>query len=353
MSDIMTRGGVAAGAGAISLFNTHLSSEVLDAVKKAHNAEHKVEKGQVPPSTLNAIAEQKKPMLPTTKMKFSKDELMAMIQKLMVASLEQQSSTQTIASKATSQRLQSLAKQNIKKLSQVQEKTKQSNVGSIVAQVFAWIAAAITVVAAVILAVVSFGSGSMLIGVALLAAAAITVTVTVLTQTGVMDKLATALAKPIAEMLEGMGVDKNSAKLASKIAAQIIIAVAIIAVDIALAVMSGGAGAEEVVSSAIQKIMKVATVAAKITQVVGAVAQAGEATAEVATATFKYQSQILQADVFENKAFLKRMQVILEQEQDTLRQLVESMSSTYGRMDGMMKDTHRANAQMLSQWASA
>ena len=350
MSDIGTAAG---GLGKISLFNTQLSGEVLDAVQKAHDAEHKVEKGRVPTATLNAIASQKKPALPKTSMKFSKDELMAMIQKLMVANLNQQSKTQTIATKATRQRLQDLAKQNIKKLSQVQEKTKQSNTGSIVAQVFAWIAAIVTVVASVILAVVSFGSGSMLIGAALLAAAAITVTVTVLTQTGVMDKLADALANPIADMLENMGVSKSAAKIASKIAAQIIIAVAIMAVDIALAVMSGGAGVEEVASEAIKKIMKVATIAAKVTQVVGAAAQAGEAGAAVASATFSYQSQILQADVQENKAFLKRMQVMLEEEQDTLRQLIEGMSSTYVRMDSMVKDTHKANAQMLSQWASA
>ncbi len=350
MSDIGTTSG---GAGKFSLFNIPLSGEVLDAVKKAHDAEHKVEKGRVPTSMLNAIAEQKKPALPKTTMRFSKDELMAMIQKLMIANLEQQSKTQTIATKATRQRLLELATQNIKKLSQIQEKTKQSNVGSIVAQVFAWIAAAVTVVASVILAVVSFGAGSMLVGAALLAAAAITIAVTVLTQTGVMDKLANALAKPIAEMLESMGVDKSAAKIASKIAAQIIIAVAIMAVDIALAVMSGGAGAEEVASEAIRKIMKVATIAAKITQFVGAAAQAGEAGAGVASATFKYQSQIMQASIHENKAFIKRMQVMLEQEQDTLRQLVEGMSSIYGRMDSMLKDTHRANAQMLSQWASA
>ncbi len=349
MSDI----GTAGGTGKISLFNAQLSGEVLDAVQKAHNAEHKVEKGRVPTATLNAIASQKKPALPKTPLKFSKDELMAMIQKLMIANLNQQSKTQTIATKATRQRLQDLAKQNIKKLSQVQEKTKQSNTGSIVAQVFAWIAAIVTVVASVILAVVSFGSGSMLVGAALLAAAAITVTVTVLTQTGVMDKLADALAKPIADMLENMGVSKSAAKIASKIAAQIIIAVAIMAVDIALAVMSGGAGVEEVASEAIKKIMKVATIAAKVTQVVGAAAQAGEAGASVASATFSYQSQILQANVQDNKAFIKRMQVMLEEEQDTLRQLVEGMSSTYVRMDSMVKDTHKANAQMLSQWASA
>ncbi len=350
MSDIGTAGGALRG---ISLFNTHLSGEVLDAVKKAHDTEHKVEKGRVPVSTLNAIADQKKPALPKTTLRFSREELLALIQKLMVANQQLQSKTQTIAMKTTNLRLQELAKQNIKKLSEVQGKTKQSNVGSIVAQVFAWIAAVVTVAASIILAAVSFGSGSMIIGAALLAAAAITVAVTVLTQTGVMDNLANDIAKPISDMLESMGVDPNTAKIASKIAAQIIIAVVIMAVDIALAIMSGGAGAEEVVSEAAKKIMKVATVAAKITQAVGAIAQAGEAAAGVASATFQYQGQIAQAQVLENKVFLKRMQVMLEQEQDTLRQIVESMSSTYVRMDNLVKDTHRANAQMLAQWSSA
>ena len=336
------------------LFRGKLSEEVLAAVKKAHASEHKVEKGQIPQTTLNAIAtQQKRPAMPGPTLKLSKGELMAMIQKLMIANLEQQSKTESLTSKITRTQLQSLAKTNIAKLQEVKAKTEQSNVGSIVAQVFAWIAAAITVVASVALAVISFGTGSALIGCALVAAAVITVSVMVLTQTGVMEKLTDAIAKPLEELFETMGMDPKIAKMASKITAQILIAVVILAVDIGIAIVSGGAGAEELVSATIQKIVKLATMTAKIAQGVSAAVQVGGVAASVASSSFKYEATIGEASLTDNKAFLAKLRMILEQEQDTLRELISKISSTYVRMDSLVKETHKANTAMLTQWASA
>lgn len=336
-----------------AIFGGKLSEEVQDAVNKAHAAEHQVERGKIPTSVLNAIASQKRPSLPGPILKLSKGELMAMIQKLMIANMEQQLNTQTTATKVTRQQLQSLAAKNLAELSKVANKTKQSNVGSIVAQVFAWIAAAVTVIASIALAAISFGAGSALIGCALVAAAAITVAVMVLTQTGVMDKLTNAIAKPIAEFCETMGMDPKVAKMVGQIAAQIVIAVVILAVDIGIAVISGGASSEKVVAETVQKIIKIATVVAKIAQGAAAVVQVGGAGASVASASYKYEATIAEANITDNKAFLSKMRLILEQEQDTLRELVESISTTYVRMDSMIKETHKANTQMLSQWASA
>ena len=334
-------------------FGGKISEEFLDAVKKGHASEHQVEKGNIPTTTLNAISLQRRPAFPGPRLKLSKDELMAMIQKLMIANLEQQSKTQTLSTKITRAQLQSLSKSNIAKFKEVADKTKQSNTGSIVAQVFGWIAAAITVVASIALAAISFGAGSALVGCALVAAAIITVSVMVLTQTGAMEKLTNALAQPIASMFESMGMDSKVAKLVSKIVSQIIVAVVILAIDIGIAIISGGAGAEKAISSLMQKIVKIATITAKIAQGAAAVAQAGGASAEVASASFKYEADIGEAALTSDKAFLAKLRLILQQEQDTLRELIEKISSSYVRMDSMIKDMHRANTQMLSQWASA
>ena len=351
MSDF---GSIGMANQAAALFGGKVNEEFVDAVKKAHASEHQVEKGKIPTTTLNAIAsQQKRTGFPGPTLKLSKDELMAMIQKLMIANLEQQSKTQSLTSKITRSQLQSLATKNIARLKDVSDKTKQSNVGSIVAQVFGWIAAAITVVASIALAAISFGAGSALVGCALVAAAIITVSVMVLTQTGAMEKLTNALAQPIEDMFKSMGMDAKAAKLASRIVSQILVAVVILAIDIGIAIISGGAGAEKAISSLMEKIVKIATMTAKIAQGAAAVAQAGGASAEVASASFKYEAGIGEADITDNKAFLAKLRLILQQEQDTLRELIEKISGTYVRMDSMIKEMHKANTQMLSQWASA
>ena len=165
-----------------------------------------------------------------------------------------------------------------------------ANVGLIVASVFSWIATALAVVAATVVAVVSFGTASFLVGTVAVIGAAMSVTLSVLAATGAMEKILEPLANGISDMLIGFGVDPKIAKVAGKIAAQVIISAVVIAIQIAMTVMTLGAGSGGLAASIGNRIAGIASKIAASS--IKAAAKFASYSAKIATAVVKGASKV-------------------------------------------------------------
>ena len=139
--------------------------------------------------------------------------------------------------------------ENMERKAESRISKSSANVGLIIASVFSWIATALAVVAAVVVAVISFGAASALVGTVAVIGAAMSLTLSVLAATGAMEKILEPLANGIQYMLIEFGMDPKIAKIAGKIAAQVILSAVVIGIQIGMTIMTLGAGSGSLAAS--------------------------------------------------------------------------------------------------------
>ena len=261
--------------------------------------------------------------------------LAAILKKLGVDFFQSALAGETSTIKFDQTRLQTLAKANQKKLADMLKKIEKQKKAGILGKVFGWIAAAIGTILGSVFAVVSFGSGSALAGTLIAASVTLAVSLVIATSTGGMEKLVDALAKAFAEAFEAFGMDHKKALRVSKIMSEALIAIAVIAVQIILAVASGGASVANFANELANKIASFTVKAVNIAMALVAAAGAGASTA---SGVFNFQMLRDQADMTENKAFLKKMHTLIEAEQDMIQEIINDLMGTQGNMNKLIKD---------------
>ena len=262
----------------------------------------------------------------------------ALIHKLTVSSFNQQISSEKSVSKAEEEKMKSMHDANVQKLQDAINKASQSKVGGILAQIFGWIGAILGMIVGVVLTIVSFGTGSPVAGTLMAISLALAITVTVLQATGVMDKLVNAIAQSIAQDMIANGADPKYAKRVSQIVAQVLVTVAILAVQIALVVGTLGAGVPDIANELAQKILSFTT---KAVNVASALSQIGGAAAGFGSAVYQEESTVDMADILKDKAFLKKIETAMKSEQETLKEIVNALMGVQTKMGQMIRDENQ------------
>ena len=261
--------------------------------------------------------------------------LAAILKKLGVDFFQSALAGETSTIKFDQTRLQTLAKANQKKLADMLKKIEKQKKAGILGKIFGWIAAAIGTILGSVFAVVSFGSGSALAGTLIAVSVTLAVSLVIASSTGGMEKLVDALAKAFAEAFEAFGMDHKKALRVSKIMSEALIAIAVIAIQIVLAVASGGASVANFANELANKIASFTVKAVNVAMALVAAAGAGAATA---SGVFNFQMLRDQAGMTENKAFLKKMHTLIEAEQDMIQEIINDLMGTQGNMNKLIKD---------------
>ena len=228
-----------------------------------------------------------------------------------------------------------LSDQNIEKLGDMLEKLQKKKSSGLIGKIFGWIGAALGVVLGSVLAVISFGTGAAAAGVLISLSVALAITMVVMTSSGGMDKMTQALAKPLATIFKAMGMDASKAKKISNLVTQITVAVAVVAAQLALAIATGAANAVNFVSELANKIMAIVVKATNFALAADSMASAG---ADMASGTYNYQALESQADMTENKAFIKKIEVLIEQEKDMIKEIINRLIGVQNNMGKLIKD---------------
>ncbi len=264
--------------------------------------------------------------------------LVGILKKLGVDFLQSALSGEVSTIKFDQERLQTLAKDNQKKLAHMLKKIEKRKKAGLLGKIFSWIGAALGTILGSVFAVLSFGSGSVVAGMLISASVALTISLAAASSTGGMEKLVDALAKGFSKMFEAFGMDAKQAKRISKIVAEVVIAIIVIAAQIVIAVFSGGASLESTVSTLANKIMSLSVKAASVA--LGLVALAGAGT-QTASGVYNFEATRDQADMTENKAFLQKMHALIAMEQDMIQELIRDMMSTQKNMNQLIKDENK------------
>lgn len=287
-----------------------------------------------------------KPELPISKL--DQAAIAELLKTLSVDSFENQLEGEESITKAHQDQLTNIHKRNLHKLHKIMKKHHKRNIGALVGEILGWTAAALGIIVSVVLIGVSLGTGSPVAAAMISLSLALAVTMIALEASGGMDKMTEGLAGEFEKILVDCGVDANKAKLISKIMAQVTIAAIVLGMQIGLTVLSGGANAENMANQMMQRITKIATISARVAMAASAAAQAGAAGAETATAVYAYEEAELQADMVDNRAMMTKLQALMEDQQETIREIMQVLMGTQENMGQMVRDENDSRGKLAN-----
>lgn len=277
-------------------------------------------------------------------------QLVDILKKLEVDLFENQLSSETAVIETDQDQIKELTKNNQKRLADMLKKIEKKKHTSLVGQIFGWIGAVLGVVLGAVLAVVSFGTGSAVAGTLIALSVALAVTMVVLSATGGMDKMVAGLAKPLAKMFESFGMDAKKAREVAQITSQVLITVAVIAIQITLAVASGGASAANFTSELANKI---ASISMKVVNFSLAANQMAAAGLNTASGVYNYQAKEALAGSESDKAILRKIEALIEDEDDTIKELLGHLLSSQKNMGQLIKNENENRATLADIDASS
>lgn len=193
----------------------------------------------------------------------------------------------------------------LKKIQEHYDKMKKAKKGGVFGKVFGWIATAVLAIAAVAMIATGVGVGA---GIAMLAAATIMLMSQISAETG------NWMAEGLADMFEAFGMDREDAMLAG----QIFVAVVVTALTIGAGV---GASTPAWTSTAANIAAKIAQAA----QIVGGAAMVGQGAAAITTSVYTKQAEDARADSKDMLAFMKKLQMMLEDEMERVKEILRKM----------------------------
>lgn len=219
--------------------------------------------------------------------------------------------------------------ENLKKIQESLEKMAKANKSGLLGKIFGWIGVVVALVVAAAAVVATGGAAAPLVG---LAIAGIAAAVMVANETGLTEKMLTAIAG-----------DNDKLKMALQITFAVLMAVS----AIAAAVLTGGAGAAGATSS----IVQIANLAKGVGAVVGGVASVAGGSAQIASGVYNYEVAMKQADVKENQAWLAKQMAIFEEMADRLRELLEKLNANFSDASEMIEGVNKSNQKIASAMA--
>ncbi|GLS33047.1 type III secretion system translocon protein, YopB/IpaB/SipB family [Mesorhizobium albiziae] len=219
------------------------------------------------------------------------------------------------------------------------EKLREAKKSSKAKRIFGWIAVALTVVAAVVTG-----------GVLAFSAAAVAVTVVTLTETGVMDKMARAIAKSLRED-QGMG-EGQAMGWATFITVAIVLACSL--ATLGAGAVSGGWNAATSIATKItsqsDKVAKIVmgsqrlATAAWAGEVIASVAQSAAA---IASGVQQKQATDTQAETLDIRKFLAKLAQLQEDEIERIQELFLGMKTMTQRVVDAIEEQSRSASTVI------
>ena len=269
--------------------------------------------------------------------------LVDILKKLEADLFEGQLSSESSVIQTDEKEMKDLSKHNQKLFADMLKKVEKQKHTGIIGKVFGWIGAALGVVLGAVLAVVSFGTGATAAGALIAVSVALAVTMVILSASGGMSKMVNAFAKPLASAFEAFGMDAKAAKRAAQITAQVIITVVVIAVQIVLAVASGGSTAANFASELANKI---ASITVKVTNFALAANQLASAGLGTASGVYRYEAMSDESKTDNNKAILKKIEDLIADEEDTIKEIMQYLSGVQKNMGGLIKSENQSRGEL-------
>jgi hypothetical protein len=245
------------------------------------------------------------------------------------------------------------SKEEQKRIQESAAKLEKAAQSGKIGKIFGWIgavvggvAATVALVAAIAIAVATGGTATpLVIGAgAVMAVAVLGLTVMILQETGAMEamlgKIADAvMEKPdifrfllpgplgnmLADKIEKGEISRDNVMMALQIgvsAAMLVASLAAAGVSVVMTVASGGAAAG-------LAIAQVAQIVGMIGQIAGACCSIAGGSASIAQSVYSYEAAQLQADSKEMMAWLIRLQQMMEEESDRLKDILEQLNAGF------------------------
>jgi hypothetical protein len=249
------------------------------------------------------------------------------------------------------------------KLLDAAEKMEKAKTTSLIMKIFGWIAVALSVVAAVVTG-----------GALAMVAAGVGLVMATLNETGVMNKLMEAIAK---DRMERLGESPSEAKRNAMII-MTVLTIAISVATIASGIASGTQAAANLGSKLAEAFPKLANVFGKIggqlatsiqetiakllnvtteamqrvgtaAKIAGAVSTAGQAVTGIAAGAQRFQAAKQETESAELRAFLRRLQQQMEDEQESVAALVQSIQAQISKVVEMMAEHSETSSKVIGQ----
>ena len=222
----------------------------------------------------------------------------------------------------------------LKEIDDTIQKMKDAEKAATVSRIFGWIGAILSVVAAVVLTVVTGGVAA---GFAI-AGAVLAVGSLVMNETGAMDTLTEKLAK---HLQESYGMSKNDAQLAASLACSV-------------------GGMVTGFSSAATAAAKAADTAAKVSNTVSQTARSVQNAITVTNTAvsagallsgglntyYTKRSEDAKADVTELEKFITALQQRLDESEEELQKILEMIQSNIGQIAGMLSSATDTSSEI-------
>ncbi len=245
------------------------------------------------------------------------------------------------------------------------EKAKEAKKAGMISRIFGYIAVAIMAVVMVVM--FATGVGSPLAMGLMAAALALTVVMTVSSETGDW------MNKGVAQMFEAFGFSEENAMIGAMVFWSVIMLVlsagsaiaggaastaasaARVGASGASAAAGGAAGGATVTAEAASvatttaKLSRMASMAARfarMARIAGGAAMIGDGSASAVGTTMQYQADMLRAEAKELFAWMLANQHIIDDLTEDIRKVIEDMQQVWQVMTGMMKDTNETMTKL-------
>ncbi|USE35286.1 type III secretion system translocon subunit SctE [Endozoicomonas sp. SCSIO W0465] len=261
--------------------------------------------------------------------------------------------------KINEQQRQQISEKRLAKIAESIEKAEKAKESGQISRIFGYIAVALMAVVMVVMFATGVGSP---VAMGLMAAAlALTVMMTVSSETGDW------MNKGVAAMFEAFGADKKGAMIGAMVFWSVVIlalslggaaagwsasaaSTAATATAQATAAGTGGAAAAATVTASATtaatttaKISKMAVMAARfsrLARITGGAAMVADGSASAHSTTMNYQADMLRAEAKELYAWMLANQHVIDGMTEDIAKVIEDMQQVWQVMTGMMKDNH-------------
>lgn len=247
---------------------------------------------------------------------------------------------------------------NKKKIEKQRQKTHKAKKSGLLMKILGWVAASLAIVASAIVAVVSFGAGAPLVAACAVLGATLAVTMTVLSETGAMEKMMKPMVEAFTSLAKACGASDASAKMIGNIMAQVVVAAIVIGIQIGLTIVSCGAGAGGAAAnltarfaSISAKVAKVATKAIQTTivttQVLSGLSTIGQGSAGIAAGVYTKQASDAKADSVLLKAEIESIQNAMDSIREFMALIIKMMGKNMGNINSMVDLQHNARSKVI------
>lgn len=204
-----------------------------------------------------------------------KTAILALVHKIFGDNLEATIESEKSEIKTREQREQALIDARLEKIRTINEKVESKSTSSLVSDIIGWVVAAASLIVGVVVTVATLGVATE-VGIAIsLIGLGFAVTLTALSESGVIDMMVKAMAESLTEDFKtNNGLEPDQAELAGGITAQALVTTLIIAIDLVLIIASFGAATGSAATATEESLSTAAEATAQTAQTAGEAAEA-------------------------------------------------------------------------------